>query len=166
MRQSKANRYPLGFRARKQKSGTTYYYYEVPKRGDRKEVPLGSDLQVALIQRALMHSSSDSSSFLSIQTLHDLCDFYLAASVPLKPSKIRAENSAAAALIRRFSIANNILLHENVRASHESTYFLWRGQHATIRARREWSLVSAMQKWYATVRASDFGQTLKLTNGM
>jgi hypothetical protein len=68
------------FRARKQKSGTTYYYFDTGAK-PRKEIPLGSDYRVA-VQKWLELSAMPARPV--AENFAELADKYEAEVIPLK----------------------------------------------------------------------------------
>lgn len=80
-------------RKRKQRSGTIYYYYDtggVP----RKEIPLGSDYGMAIVEYAKLEKSRTSSAMVQdVLTFSYVADKYMVEVVPTKGSATQKDNA-------------------------------------------------------------------------
>ncbi len=86
------------FRARKQKSGTTYYYFDTGAK-PRKEIPLGSDYRVAVqkwLELSAMPARPVSENFA------ELADKYEAEVIPLKAKSTQATQLGDLKKLRTF----------------------------------------------------------------
>lgn len=87
-----------GFRARKQKSGKTYYYFDTGAR-PRKEIPLGSDYRSA-VTKWLEFSAHRTQ--VAQETFADLADRYEAEVIPLKAQSTQITQHADIKKLRAF----------------------------------------------------------------
>lgn len=87
-----------GFRARKQKSGKTYYYYDTGAK-PRKEIPLGADYREAVKQWLELSSAPMTT---TKETFADLADRYEAEVVPTKAKSTQATNRGDLRKLREF----------------------------------------------------------------
>ena len=87
-----------GFRARKQKSGTIYYYFDTGAK-PRKEIPLGSDYREA-VKQWLELSRMDFS--VAKETFADLADKYEAEVLPTKAKSTQQTNRGDLRKLREF----------------------------------------------------------------
>lgn len=134
-------------RARVQRSGEMFYYFEPPLSPGRKEHALGSDFKMALFQRAkilLGITSIDPgmlSDFLFVSSL------YLEAVVPTQEIPDRDQNRKCIERLQRFFSDNQLYFDMPTITGYKTLYFAWRGSRARIRSQREWSLLSVISKW-------------------
>lgn len=91
----KNNNLPPRMRARKQRSGKTYYYYEM---ADRKEKPLGPDYILALQEWALLEQTGPIVS----PTFNDAADRYLVDIIPTKANRTQDDNLKELPNLREF----------------------------------------------------------------
>lgn len=110
----------------------------------RKELPLGSDYESALLARAqvlLKFAPSDLSDSCSPDFILTL---YREVVVPTKPKADRQENYSSISNLREFFAIKQYPWGPQVQEIYKTEYSEWRGPKATIRTRREWSLVGAI----------------------
>ena len=86
------------FRARKQKSGKTYYYYDAGAK-PRKEIPLGSDYRTAVKQWLELSAQPTHG---AQETFADLADRYEAEIIPLKAQSTQITQGADIKKLRVF----------------------------------------------------------------
>jgi hypothetical protein len=137
---------PSGMRRRVPASGIPYFYWELPSSG-RIEIALGSDYTKALLLRAhyLLNFSPDNADQLSNSSL--VLNLYREAVVPIQPVAARVENQRTIGKLLAFFAENGISWNELIQKEHRSNYYVWRGPNSSVRARREWELIGAVQKW-------------------
>lgn len=137
-----------GLRRRTQKSGNVFYYLELSKSPGRSEIPLGTDFNKALIFRAKYLLKFDQINTIQNENFSFISELFSQILLPTKPLKIQSENLSAIVNLRKFVNENNLRYEPNFRHLHENDYIAWRGSKAQIRARREWSLISVIDKWF------------------
>lgn len=139
-----------GLRKRTQKSGNVFYYLELSGSPDRSEIPLGANFNKALILRAKYLLNFDQINTSQKENFYFISELFSQILLPTKPLKIQSENLSAIVNLRKFVIENNLRYEPNFRLLHENDYIDWRGSKAQIRAKREWSLIAVIDKWFQT----------------
>lgn len=140
-------RLPRGMRARLQRSGEMFYYFEPSLSPGRKELALGSDFKMALLHRAKILLGITSigpgmlSDFLFVSSL------YLEAVVPTQEIHDRDENRKCIERLQRYFSDNQLCFDMPTIIGCKTFYMEWRGSLARIRSQREWSLLSVLLKW-------------------
>jgi hypothetical protein len=133
------------FRARLQRSRETHYYLQLPNAG-RQEIPLGSNLELAITRRTVhlfkhLHSAKG-----SLVNYGCILRWYLLIMVPLLPTHAGKENRNSIQKLTLFFEQTSFPIEE--RAGLEAHYKNWRGPQSTFRARREFSLFIRVLRWY------------------
>lgn len=131
---------PPRMRARRQRSGEVYYYYDsggVP----RREIPLGPDYTIAVRKWAELHAAEIPAG--SSPTLKDVWDSYLAKVWPGKSAGTQKDYSKSIRHILRFFMDPPAPL-DAIEPVHIRQYLDWRGQQAKTRANRERALISLL----------------------
>lgn len=131
---------PPHMRARTQKSGKTYYYYDTGGK-PRKEIPLGNDYVLAVQKWAELQQRPIPQN--SIITFKMACDQYVREILPTKPAGTQKDyNKAFKNIIKFFD--NPPAPIDSIQANHIRQYLDWRGKQATTRANRERSVISTV----------------------
>lgn len=135
------------FRARKQKSGRVFYYYDHGVvDGKRQETPLGSDYGLAVKRWAeLEHASALPPP--AVVTFKHVADAYRRDVIPTKASRTQRDNlRELAKLIEFFNDPPGPF--EAITPQHVRQYLKWR-RPANVRAQREKALLSHLWNWAA-----------------
>lgn len=114
---------PPRMRARKQRSGKVYYYYEM---ANRKEKPLGSDYILALQEWAKYEQLAN----IARPTFNDAADRYLIDVLPHKAFRTQQDNLKELPNLRDF-FGDGLL--EEIEPVHISQFMAWRIEKA-----RDW----------------------------
>lgn len=114
---------PPRLRARKQRSGKIYYYYEG---ADRKETPLGADYIIALQKWAQFEQAEP----IAHPTFNDAADRYLIDVLPYKSTRSQKDNLKELPNLREF-FGDGVL--DEIEPVHINQYAAWRVQKA-----RDW----------------------------
>lgn len=141
-----------GLRSRVHASGIKYYYYEPPNSIKRAEIALGSDLKPALMKRAKLLLNFEEISLAHTNNLDFILLLYQNVEIPIKPIEKQSENMVAVEYIRKFSVENNLGFRPDFREFYAKDYYNWRGVYAQLRAKREWSLTSAIFNWFDDIQ--------------
>lgn len=130
-------------RKRKQKSGTIYYYYD-PGDKPRKEIPLGSDYGIAIVEYAKLEKSRLSNALAAdVLTFAYVADVYMREVVPTKaPSTQKDNERELKQLLTFFNDPPGPL--EKIQPVHVVQYLRYRSKTAKVRANREKALLSAI----------------------
>lgn len=150
---------PRGMRRRVQQSGLEYYYFEPPRSLRRREIPLGSDYECALSERAQILLEFRPSDLVDRSSPDFILTLYLEVVVPTKLQAIRHENYSSISNLREFFAITQYPWGPQVQEIYRTAYSGWRGPRATIRTRREWSLVGAIYKWFNHIQAEAVSQS-------
>ena len=90
-------------RKRKQRSGIIYYYYDVGG-SPRKEIPLGSDYGLAIVEYAKLEKSRASSALVqTVLTFAYVAEIYMLEVVPTKGVATQKDN------VREFEAVSEVL---------------------------------------------------------
>lgn len=142
-RSSKPDSIPR-LRARRMKSGKTWYYYDHGGK-PRKEEPLGCDYGLA-IQRWAEIEREGSERAQAVITFRYVADRYRAEVIPEKAPRTQKDNTAELAkLIEFFDDPPGPL--DAITPQHVKQYLRWRGRKAKVRANREKALLSHVWNW-------------------
>jgi hypothetical protein len=152
MKRTKNNAMPPGMRCRVHGSGLPHFYWELPASG-RREIPLGSDYKTALLLRCQYLLKFDPMKLDQIANSDLVLNLYLEAVVPNKAKSIREENCQSIERLRKFFSEEKVNWSLQVHVERRDAYFRWRGPKATIRARHEWSLMGAVNRWFTKAPA-------------
>ena len=142
---------PRGMRLRVQRSGAIFYYYEPPLSQQRQEVALGSDFQLALLQRARILMN-----FENIDS-HKLSDFwfcsniYLEVNIPTQEPHTQRENRKCIEYLQKYFEVHQLPLSTETINNNCAAYAAWRGEATPIRSGREWSLLRVILKWVSAL---------------
>jgi integrase len=133
---------PSRMRARTQKSGAVYYYYDTGKK-PRKEIPLGNNYPAAVRKWAELEADGLPKASKLI-TFKDVVDQYRRDVIPNKASRTQDDNNAELNKILEFFAEPPVPL-EDIKPINIREYMDWRtsrGKHSTVRANRERALIS------------------------
>lgn len=133
---------PARMRARRQRSGTTYYYYDTGDR-PRREIPLGPDYVMAVQKWAELESAVKAPAEI---TFRYAAERYMAEVVPGKAPRTQADNKAELARLLKF-FDNPPAPLGSIRPVHVRQYLDLRGKTAKTRANREKALFSSIWNW-------------------
>ena len=122
---------PKGMRARTQRSGKVYYYYDTGKR-PRHEIPLGSDYVEAVKKWAELESDQGTP-HVSMITFKHAANRYLLEVVPTKALRTQADNIREMAKLTEFFNQPPAPLSE-IKPIHVRQYLDWRNSEAKKRA--------------------------------
>lgn len=143
---------PARLRARAQKSGKVYYYYDSGGK-PRKEIPLGADYVEAVRRWAALEADQPAPT--GLITFRYVAERYQREVIPTKAPRTQKDNLAELAnLLRFFDDPPGPI--EAIQPIHIRQYLDWRGAHAKIRANREKALFSHL--WN---KAREWGYTDK-----
>lgn len=118
---------PKGMRARKQRSGNVYYYYDTGAK-PRKEIPLGDDYVQAVRKWAeLEHEQS--SRFADLVTFKYAADRYVREVLPTKASRTQRDNLIELEFLLEF-FNNPPAPLDQIEAVHIRQYMDWRVKKA------------------------------------
>lgn len=129
---------PKGMRARRQKSGRTYYYLDTGAK-PRHEIPLGDDYVTAIGQWAKLTISDKPPA--SVITFRYAAERYQLEALPLKARRTQKDNLAELAKLLEF-FDNPPAPLNLIEPQHVRQYLDWRGATAKVRANREKALLS------------------------
>ncbi|WP_341519893.1 tyrosine-type recombinase/integrase [Pseudomonas sp. G.S.17] len=130
-------------RKRKQRSGVIYYYYDTGG-SPRKEIPLGSDYGLAIVEYAKLEKSRTSSSLVQqVLTFAYVANKYMMEVVPTKGSATQIDNARELKQLLKFFDDPPAPL-EAIEPKHVVQYLRQRGKTAPVRANREKALLSAI----------------------
>ncbi|WP_372438208.1 tyrosine recombinase XerC [Pseudomonas chlororaphis subsp. aureofaciens] len=130
-------------RKRKQRSGTIYYYYDMGG-SPRKEIPLGSDYGLAIVEYAKLEKSRVSSALVQeVLTFAYVANIYMAEVVPTKGPTTQKDNARELKQLLKFFDDPPAPL-EAIEPQHVVQYLRQRGKTAPVRANREKALLSAI----------------------
>jgi len=122
---------PKGMRARMQRSGITYYYYDTGNK-PRHEIPLGSDYVEAVKQWAALEADQGSP-HASLITFKYAADKYLTEVLPTKAPRTQSDNIKELAKLNEFFNQPPAPLAE-IKPIHIRQYLDWRNTEAKKRA--------------------------------
>lgn len=133
---------PPRMRARPQKSGATYYYYDAGGK-PRKEIPLGKNYAVAVRKWSELEADGQQIAAKLI-TLKHVTDQYIRDVIPAKAARTQDDNIKEIKKLLEFFNDPPAPLDE-IKPLHIRQYLDWRtgkGKHSTVRANRERALLS------------------------
>jgi integrase len=136
-------------RKRTQRSGTVYYYYDTGG-NPRKEIPLGSDYGLAIVEYAKLEKSRASSAIVqSVLTFAYVANIYMEEVVPTKAPATQRDNARELKQLLKFFDDPPAPL-EAIEPQHIVQYLRKRGKEAPVRANREKALLSAIWNFART----------------
>lgn len=135
------NNLPKGLRARKQRSGKVYYYYDTGKK-PRHEIPLGDDYPMAVKKWAELEIDA-APRHVEIITFRYAAERYVKEALPGKAARTRKDNLAELGHLYQF-FDNPPAPLDRIEPIHIRQYMDWRGKTAKVRANREKALFSAI----------------------
>lgn len=133
---------PPRMRARKQRSGETYYYYDAGGK-PRREIPLGKVYTEAVRQWAELHHAEQHITSALI-TFKEVADRYQREVIPTKASRTQDDNIKELQHLLAF-FNNPPAPLDEIKPLHVRQYLDKRtgnGKHSTVRANRERALLS------------------------
>ncbi|GAB7528903.1 tyrosine-type recombinase/integrase [Pseudomonas sp. 3A(2025)] len=129
-------------RKRKQRSGATYYYYETGQ--DRKEICLGSDYALVIMEYARLEKSRASTDLANqVLTFEYVANQYMKEVVPNKAPTTQKDNARELKQLLLFFNDPPAPL-ESIEPHHVVQYIRYRSKTAKVRANREKALLSAI----------------------
>lgn len=145
---------PPRMRARQQKSGRVFYYYDAGGK-PRREIPLGSDYTLAVRKWAELHQ--DEAPVTAAATLKTVWDTYMQRVLPTKSAGTQRDYLKSSKHVLDFFNDPPAPLDE-IQPVHIRQYLDWRGKDAKTRANRERALISTLwnhaREWGYTDRAN------------
>lgn len=114
---------PPRMRARKQKSGRTFYYYDAGGK-PRREIPLGSDMVEAVRKWAELEREAAPKNA-AVATFRYAAERYVRDVLPLKAPRTQADNLKELAVLYEYFDAPPAPLEE-IRPQHIKLYLTWR----------------------------------------
>ncbi|RMU70947.1 Phage integrase:Phage integrase, N-terminal SAM-like protein [Pseudomonas syringae pv. apii] len=130
-------------RKRKQRSGVVYYYYDIGG-SPRKEIPIGSDYGMAIVEYAKLEKSRTSSALVQqVLTFAYVAEKYMAEVVPTKSPATQKDNARELKQLLKFFDDPPAPL-EAIEPQHVVQYLRQRGKTPPVRANREKALLSAI----------------------
>jgi integrase len=145
---------PAGVRARKQKSGRTFYYYEVSRK-PFKEVPLGPDYVLAMQEWAKLEMAELPAN-VEVATLKTVWDRYDIEVLPEHPANTQKDYRKSIRHVLEFFNDPPAPL-DAIEPVHIRKYMDWRSK-AKTRANHERSLISVLwnnaRAWGYTTKAN------------
>ncbi|TFW72093.1 integrase [Methylotenera oryzisoli] len=131
---------PPRMRARTQKSGVTYYYYDTGKK-PRVEIPLGSDYILAVKKWAELHQ--EPTPVPAMPTIETVWNRYVQYELIKKPASTQKDyNKCIKQILKVFN--NPPAPLDLIEPFHIRKYIDYRGKSAETRANRERSLISLL----------------------
>jgi len=150
--ESKQARIPF-FRARLQKSGQTYFYFEIPGSGGREEIALGNVKQSAIKKwQALLFQSR----FESRSEPNDLLfclELYKEIFVPLLSPLTQRENLTSIEKLMAFFKCQDYGWEDIESPELLTAYSQWRNPKFSLRIRGELSLLKRVRRELEKLRA-------------
>lgn len=131
---------PPRMRARKQKSGRMFYYYDAGGK-PRREIPLGMDYTLAVRKWSELHQ--DSAPLAAAPTIKTAWDKYVQIVLPTKSSGTQRDYLKSSRNILEFFNDPPAPLDE-IHPMHIRQYMDWRGKATKTRANRERALISTL----------------------
>lgn len=130
-------------RPRKQRSGVVYYYYDTGSK-PRREIPLGSDYGLAILEYAKLEKSRVSVALAkTVLTFEYVANFYMEEVVPTKASATQKDNARELKQLLVFFNDPPAPL-ESIEPQHVRQYLRYRSKKAPVRANREKALLSSI----------------------
>lgn len=142
------------FRARKQKSGKVYYYFDAGGK-PRKEVPLGSDYVTAVRTWAELKAQHEIA--VSVTTFIELADRYERDEIPLKAKSTQITLRADLKHLRKFFGDPSPAPLDSIRTKHIEALLVWMKAHPTTanRLKRTFShMFNKARSWDYTQNAN------------
>lgn len=129
-------------RERKKASGRVFYYYDTGGK-DRKEIPLGSDYGLAIMEYAKLERDRTATDLVAkVITFRYVAEKYMVDVVPTKGKATQADNKRELKNLIAFFDDPPAPL-ETIEPLHVRQYLTWR-KAAPVRANREKALLSAI----------------------
>ncbi|WP_223504876.1 tyrosine recombinase XerC [Pseudomonas sp. BF-R-24] len=130
-------------RKRKQRSGTVYYYYDTGTK-PRREIPLGSDYGLAILEYAKLEKTRVSAALArTVITFDYVANLYMEEVVPTKASATQKDNARELKqLLVFFNDPPSPL--EAIEPLHVRQYLRYRSKTAPMRANREKALLNSI----------------------
>ena len=130
-------------RKRTQRSGNVFYYYDLGGK-PRKEIALGSDYGMAIIEYAKLEKSRTSSALVqTILTFAYVAEIYMKEVVPTKAPATQKDNARELKQLLSFFNDPPAPL-EGIEPQHVRQYLRYRAKTAPVRANREKALLSSI----------------------
>lgn len=126
-------------RARKQRSGVTYYYYDTGQK-PRVEIPLGSNYLAAVKKWTELHPTHSAKAIQNI-TFKTVSDRYVLEEIPKKAARTQKDYLHELQWLLKFFNHRPAPL-DSIRPQHIRQYLDMRGKTSQIRANREKALFS------------------------
>lgn len=145
----KVPKYPVGLRARVQRSHVVHYYYEAPRVPQRKEVALGKDFQEALVKRAKLLLNFEYIDSKNRSDFHFISRLYLEVCVPTLDPHDQVEVRKSIQRLQIYFREQQLTFCERTISENKASYLANRGSKAHIRGGREWTLLWVILRWMA-----------------
>jgi integrase len=116
------------FRARKQKSGTIYYYFDTAQR-PRKEIPLGSDYVLAVRKWADLIGAEEKA--VAVSNFEELACEYERLEIPKKAKSTQSTNRSDLKLLRQFFNDPTPAPLDQIKPPHIRAMLRWKGSQPT-----------------------------------
>lgn len=130
-------------RKRKQRSGTVYYYYDTGQK-PRREIPLGCDYGLAILEYAKFEQTRTSADMAqTVLTFEYVARLYMQEVVPTKAPATQKDNARELKQLLIFFNDPPAPL-EAIEPHHVVQYLRYRSQTAPVRANREKALLSSI----------------------
>ncbi|WP_197693905.1 hypothetical protein [Vogesella sp. LIG4] len=129
---------PRGMRARKQRSGVVYYYYDTGEK-PRREIPLGSDYPLAVMKWAELEQAKVPP--VNRPTFRDAWERYLQEVLPAKAPRSQINNLRESKFLLKFFCDPEPAPLDDIEAHHIRKYMTWRSG-SPVAANREKALFS------------------------
>lgn len=142
------------FRARKQKSGKVYYYFDTGGK-PRKEVPLGSDYVAAVRKWAELKAQHEVA--VQVTTFVELADRYAREEIPLKAASTQITLRADLKHLRKFFSDPTPAPLDSITTPHIEALLAWMKKHPTTanRLKRTFShMFNKARSWGYTKNAN------------
>lgn len=147
----KVPNYPKGLRARKQRTGEVYYYYEQPSSPERKEVALGSNYSSALMKRAKLLLNVEQIKSDKWSDFHLVSVLYMEARVPLEERRVQIEVRKSIERLQSYFSTLQLSFCESTIVDGKTAYLDYRGSSSRFRAGREWTLLWIILRWVSEI---------------
>jgi integrase len=116
------------FRARKQKSGITYYYFDTGQK-PRREIPLGNDYVVAVRKWTELIGAEDTAA--PVSDFEALARKYEREQIPTKAKSTQATNRSDLKLLRKFFCDPTPAPLDQIKPTHVKAMLRWKADQPT-----------------------------------
>ncbi|MEY2689499.1 MAG: hypothetical protein RL375_3698 [Pseudomonadota bacterium] len=116
------------FRARKQKSGNTYYYFDTGQK-PRREIPLGNDYVIAVRKWTELIGGEETAA--PVSDFEALARKYEREQIPLKAKSTQATNRSDLKLLRQFFCDPTPAPLDQIKPTHIKAMLRWKADQPT-----------------------------------